>query len=501
MATSTNVNIEVTATDEATKTLWKISKSFDGVKSSISKVSKPLKQLSVWIAWIWAASLVAWKQFVEMANDQIRVEKQLDAVIKSTWSAAWFTAKEIKTMASSLQNVTTIWDEAIIAWQNMLLTFTSIGKDVFPQATETLLDMATAMNNGATPSAEQLSSQAIQLWKALNDPYSWITALTRVGVKFTEQQEKQIKSLSAQGKVMEAQKIILAELAKEFWWQARIQAETFEGKMIQLNNTIWDTKEAIWMALIPVLESLFQKYQPMIIQLTESINLWAGNAENVENLTWKLSTIWEVIFNIAKTFTTFWAILFKTWEIIWIISFHVVNLKNNLRNLASSILWFVLNPLLEAWKWVWDILWQITWLIIVYKDQILWIFTSMWDAITWIFDNIVWTITGAIDWLKSAISSVWNIGSNITSWIWETFSGVTSWIWGAFSSITGWNDETFSTVWNGDNATTEATANNSSVSINLWGVTVQNEADENRLINTIKNELTRTLQLEKKGIS
>ena len=52
----------------------------------------------------------------------------------------------------------------------MLLTFTNIGKDVFPQATSTLVDMATAMNNGVTPSAEALSAQAIQLGKALNDP-------------------------------------------------------------------------------------------------------------------------------------------------------------------------------------------------------------------------------------------------------------------------------------------------------------------------------------------
>ena len=62
----------------------------------------------------------------------------------------------------------------------MLLTFTNIGKDVFPKATETMLDMATAMNSGMTPSAEQLKGVSIQLGKALNDPVEGISALSRV---------------------------------------------------------------------------------------------------------------------------------------------------------------------------------------------------------------------------------------------------------------------------------------------------------------------------------
>lgn len=40
-----------------------------------------------------------------------------------------------------------------------------------------------------------------------------------------------------------------------------------------------------------------------------------------------------------------------------------------------------------------------------------------------------------------------------------------------------------------------------SININIWGVTVQNTADENRLVSKIKQELTRTMQLQKLGIS
>jgi hypothetical protein len=72
------------------------------------------------------------------------------------------------------------------------------------------------MNGGATPSAEALSGQAIQLGKALNDPIAGISALSRVGVTFTEEQKATIESMVKMGDVAGAQKLILAELAREF---------------------------------------------------------------------------------------------------------------------------------------------------------------------------------------------------------------------------------------------------------------------------------------------
>lgn len=78
------------------------------------------------------------------------------------------------------------------------------------------LDMATAMNGGLKPSAEQLSNQAIQLGKALNDPIIGMGALRKVGVAFTEAQKEQIKTLQESGDLMGAQKIILNELGNEF---------------------------------------------------------------------------------------------------------------------------------------------------------------------------------------------------------------------------------------------------------------------------------------------
>ena len=75
---------------------------------------------------------------------------------------------------SSLSEVTRFEDDAIVSGQNMLLTFTNIGKDIFPQATEAMLNMSTAMGM-------DMQSAATMLGKALNDPIAGMTALGRAG--------------------------------------------------------------------------------------------------------------------------------------------------------------------------------------------------------------------------------------------------------------------------------------------------------------------------------
>jgi hypothetical protein len=88
------------------------------------------------------------------------------------------------------------------------------GNDIFSQATETLLDMSVAL--GTEP-----KQAAIQLGKALNDPIRGITALRRVGVSFTEQQEKQIEKMVESGRTLDAQRVIIQELNKEFGGSAK----------------------------------------------------------------------------------------------------------------------------------------------------------------------------------------------------------------------------------------------------------------------------------------
>lgn len=174
---------------------------------------------------------------------------QLDAVLKSTGGAAGVTRDMALELADSLSGVTRFSDDAILSAENLLLTFTNIGEDVFPRATETLLDMATAMGTDA-------KSGAIQLGKALNDPVAGITALTRVGVTFTDEQKKAIEAMVEMGDIAGAQAIILDELEKEFGGSAEAAGQTFAGQLDILKNSLLNVAEGVGMSLLPLLQDL-----------------------------------------------------------------------------------------------------------------------------------------------------------------------------------------------------------------------------------------------------
>lgn len=207
------------------------------------------------------------KDIVGGAIDAQNIQAQLGNVLESTGGKAGMTAASINALAASLQAVTPFEDDVIVAGQNMLLTFTSIGKDVFPAATETMLNMSTAMGT-------DLQSSAIQLGKALNDPIAGIGALSRVGVQFTADQKEQIKVMVESGNLMGAQKVILGELQTEFGGAATAAGTTFAGQMSILNNQISGVKDELGLALIPVLSDLAKKYGPDVIVMVKDLAGW-----------------------------------------------------------------------------------------------------------------------------------------------------------------------------------------------------------------------------------
>lgn len=178
------------------------------------------------------------KNAVAVFKEQEKVEAQLSAVLESTGHAAGMTATEIKNMASSLQNVSTFGDEAILSGQNLLLTFTNVGKETFPRATQAMVDMATAMGT-------DVKSGAIQLGKALNDPIAGISALSRVGVSFTDDEKEMIRTMQEAGDMAGAQAVILKSLEMQFGGSAAAARDTFGGAMQSLKNVQGDIMEDI----------------------------------------------------------------------------------------------------------------------------------------------------------------------------------------------------------------------------------------------------------------
>lgn len=232
---------------------------FDSKASKLgASLSSLGKKMAVGVGVAGAALTAFGVSSVKSFQESENAAAQLNAVLKSTKGVAGVTADQADKLATQLQKVTRFSDEVVLSGENMLLTFTNIGKDIFPQATETMLDMSQALG-------QDVKTSAIQLGKALQDPINGVTALRRVGVNFSDAQQEVIKKLVESGKAAEAQKLILQELQVEFGGSARAAGETFAGKMDILKNSFDNVKESIGKTLVNALT-------PLALQLSNFVS-------------------------------------------------------------------------------------------------------------------------------------------------------------------------------------------------------------------------------------
>ena len=197
-------------------------------------------------AYIGAQGLITVVQgAVREQQESIKVGRQTNAVLKSTKNAAGLSAKAIGDLAQALSEKTAVDDEAIQSAENLLLTFTKIGKDTFPAATAAVLDLSAATGTS-------LKGASIQVGKALQDPVRGLTALRKVGVNFSTDQTDVIKKLVETGKTAEAQKLILKELAVEFGGSAAAQATPLDKLRVTYQNLL----ETLGTYLVPVLNKV-----------------------------------------------------------------------------------------------------------------------------------------------------------------------------------------------------------------------------------------------------
>ena len=216
-----NLRIKATGAEKAAKGVGKVDKGLGALAKSAAGAAA---------AFFGARMLISgMKQVIELSKQQALAEAQLNAVLKSTKNVAGLTARELKNMATSLQSQTRYGDEAIMTAQSLMLTFTKIGKDVFPDAIETVMNMSEAMG-------VDMKQSVIQVGKALNDPILGVTALRRVGVQLSTQQEQAVKDFVAVGDVASAQAVILGELETQFGGVAKAARRCFTSTRANIHS-------------------------------------------------------------------------------------------------------------------------------------------------------------------------------------------------------------------------------------------------------------------------
>ncbi len=195
---------------------------------------------------------------------------QTNAVLKSTHDASGQTAQSVLNLADKFSHLTMFTDDAVQSAENVLLTFTGIGKSIFPQATQAVLDLSQAMG-------QDWKQSAIEVGKALNDPVKGLGNLQRIGVSFTEEQKKMIKQFMATGDVLDAQKIILGELNKEFGNSAIAAGKTLPGQLKILSQNFDDVKQTIGDAVKGPLKGFVEMLNSQVVPVLKSGAKWVAD--------------------------------------------------------------------------------------------------------------------------------------------------------------------------------------------------------------------------------
>ena len=236
---SDDVNIRISAQDNASSVLRSIQSSIQGVTDAASMLA------GVGIAGVGIQQVGSFlgdslKAYAESERAGIMLER----VLRTTGNTIRMTRAEIQAYAEERAAETTFDDDAIVAAATQLAKFRDISGDMFKETLNDAQDLATYIGI-------DLVSATQMLGRAYASPLDGMTKLKRAGILFTDEQEQQIKNAMELGRITEAQAIIQAEVRRVTAGAAQEELNTTAGKLKQLQNDWGEIKEAIGAGIAP----------------------------------------------------------------------------------------------------------------------------------------------------------------------------------------------------------------------------------------------------------
>jgi len=304
--------------------------------------------------------------------------------------------------------------------------------------------------------------------------------LTNAKKGLTGATEEQSKAIAIQQLIFE--KSTDAQKAYEEWgWSlARQQAE--------MTAKIKDARDAIAIALIPAFNELLTNLQPIIENVAQSTSEWFKNKENVDSVVESVKTTIDVLKTIWSVISFLIWFLKSMWEMFGFVAAEVVIFSWKVWEEFEKIK----NTIISVWNAV--------------KETTIWVFSSMKETVVWTIEEVIAFATAAIDKLKKAFDTIISVKNKISSAVSSAASSVTSAI--SWARANGWPVEAgksfvvwerwpeLFTPWVSWSITPSNQMSSSpTININMWGVVVKWEADEQRLAEKIKDALINEARL------
>lgn len=232
------------------------------------------------------------KNAISAAESDIAATRKLEIALAATGNAAGVTSDEINSLATHLQRMAGVEDDAVVGAAALLTQFKNISGTRFTGTLRLAQDLAALKDVG-------ISDAVVALGKAINDPLEGLNKLARAGVTLTDSQKELITTLAKTGDMAGAQTAMLKALEDSFGGMA--EGTVSSTKRIEL--AIGSLMELAGKEMLPAIELISQVGVPALY----------GTADAAEALSGKLSEVRGGLAGVAETMSqpAFW--LFLPW--------------------------------------------------------------------------------------------------------------------------------------------------------------------------------------------
>jgi hypothetical protein len=263
-------------------------------ETGLNKLGKSAKRLAkigaAAFAAVGAGAVVMGKKLLDAGERAATSNARIEQITKSMGQFEGATDQvtdRLVTLAEKTAKLVGVDQNLIKEGQALLLTFKSVSADankvggVFDRATKAAIDLAAAGFGSVT-------TNAVQLGKALEDPIKGLAALGKSGVTFTAEQKELIKTLVETGRVAEAQEIILKAVETQVGGTAEATANASDRMKVafsQLQESLGERLLPVFEkfatffidTLIPRMETLYNQAAPFVLEAFRRLSNFITN--------------------------------------------------------------------------------------------------------------------------------------------------------------------------------------------------------------------------------